>query len=134
MSSYGGWRMPLADYGRFYQAFAQGNPAIGPSERARMMSPVGKRGGGGAHYGLGTFVRPTPAGGGNFWHWGAWTYHLSGAFDGALNASYSSFAVRWGELDVNIVVHAEPGLGEGRGQNELDSTLGNAAGAVKGWS
>ncbi len=133
LSSYGGWRMPLADYGRFYQAFALGNRAIGPAERAWMMSPVGKQVGGGAHYGLGTFVRPTPTGGGNFWHWGAWTYHLPGAFDGPLNASYSTFAVRWGAMDVNIVVHAEPALGEGRGQNELDSALGNAASAVKSW-
>ena len=30
MASYGGWRMPLADYGRFYQAFALGNPAHRP--------------------------------------------------------------------------------------------------------
>ena len=29
MSSFGGWRMSLADYGRFYQAFVPGNPAIG---------------------------------------------------------------------------------------------------------
>ena len=43
MSSYGGWRMPTADYGRFYQAFALGNPAIGPQARAWMMSPDGKR-------------------------------------------------------------------------------------------
>jgi CubicO group peptidase (beta-lactamase class C family) len=28
MSSYGGWRMPTADYGRFYQAFELGNPAM----------------------------------------------------------------------------------------------------------
>ena len=71
MSSYGGWRMPTADYGRFYQAFALGNPAIGPQARAWMMSPDGKRvGSGGVHYGLGTFVRPTATGGGNFWHLG----------------------------------------------------------------
>lgn len=31
LSSYGGWRMPLGDYGRFYQAFAATNPAIGPA-------------------------------------------------------------------------------------------------------
>jgi len=133
MASYGGWRMPLADYGRFYQAFALGNPAIGPQARAWMMSPVGKQVGGGVHYGLGTFVRPTPVGGGNFWHWGAWTYTLPGAYDGPLKTSYSSFAVRWGAIDVNIVVHTEPALGEGRGQNQLDGTLANAASAVKSW-
>ena len=97
LSSYGGWRMPLSDYGRFYQAFALGNPAIGPVSRAWMMSPVGKQVGGGVHYGLGTFVRPTAVGGGNFWHWGAWTYTLPGASDGPLKTSYSSFAVRWGD-------------------------------------
>ncbi len=60
MSSYGGWRMSTADYGRFYQAFAPGNPAIGPQAHAWMMSPEGNRvGTGGVHYGLGTFVRPT---------------------------------------------------------------------------
>ena len=86
--------------GRFYQAFALGNPAIGPQARPWMMSPDGKRvGSGGVHYGLGTFVRPTATGGGNFWHWGAWTYNLRGAYDGTLSASYSAFAVRLGAID-----------------------------------
>lgn len=133
MSSFGGWRMPTADYGRFYQAFAPGNPAIGPQARAWMMSPEGKRVGGGVHYGLGTFVRPTPTGGGNFWHWGAWTYSLRGAYDGTLNASYSAFAVRLGEIDTNMTVHIAPRLGEGGGEGELDRTLGQAANAVTNW-
>ena len=133
MASYGGWRMPLADYGRFYQAFALGNPALGPVSRAWMMSPDGKRVGGGVHYGLGTFVRPTPVGGGNFWHWGGWTYTMPGAYDGPLKTSHSTFAVRWGAADVNIVVSNEPALGEGSGQNELDGALSRAAGAVKSW-
>ena len=133
MSSYGGWRMPTADYGRFYQAFALGNPAIGPQARAWMMSPDGKRVGGGVHYGLGTFVRPIATGGGNFWHWGAWTYDLRGAYDGTLHASYSAFAVRLGALDVNMAVHVTPGLGEDGGQGELDSTLGRAARSVRTW-
>ena len=38
LSSYGGWRMPLAEYGRFYQAFAPGNPAIGPRAWQWMIS------------------------------------------------------------------------------------------------
>ena len=59
LSSYGGWRMLPMDYARFYQAYALGNPAIGPEARAWMMSPQGKQVGGGVHYGLGTFVRPT---------------------------------------------------------------------------
>jgi CubicO group peptidase (beta-lactamase class C family) len=134
MSSYGGWRMPTADYGRFYQAFAPGNPAIGPQARAWMMSPDGKRvGSGGVHYGLGTFVRPTTTGGGNFWHWGAWTYNLRGAYDGTLNASYSAFAVRLGAIDTNIVVHIAPRLDKGGGQGELDRTLGGAAEAITNW-
>jgi CubicO group peptidase (beta-lactamase class C family) len=133
MSSYGGWRMPLRDYGRFYQAFALGNPAIGPQARAWMMSPEGKEVGDGVHYGLGTFVRPTPRGGGNFWHWGAWTFNLRGAHDGPLHASYSAFAVRLGALDVNMAVHVAPGLGKDGGQGELDRTLGRAARAVKQW-
>jgi CubicO group peptidase (beta-lactamase class C family) len=133
MSSYGGWRLSTADYGRFYQAFAPGNPAIGPRARAWMMSPEGKRVGGGVHYGLGTFVRPTPTGGGNFWHWGAWAYNLRGAYDGPLNASYSAFAVRRGAIDTNMVVHIEPRLGKGGGQGELDRTLGGAAEAVRTW-
>jgi CubicO group peptidase (beta-lactamase class C family) len=67
LASYGGWRMPLADYGRFYQAFAADNPAIGSAARRWMMSPEDKSlgSGSGVHYGLGTLVRPTP-GGGNF--------------------------------------------------------------------
>jgi CubicO group peptidase (beta-lactamase class C family) len=134
MSSYGGWRMPTADYGRFYQAFALGNPAIGPQARAWMMSPDGKRvGNGGVHYGLGTFVRPTATGGGNFWHWGAWTYNLRGASDGTLSASYSAFAVRLGAIDANMVVHVAPRLDKGGGQGALDRTLGGAAEAVRSW-
>jgi hypothetical protein len=97
------------------------------------MSPDGKRVGGGVHYGLGTFVRPTPLGGGNFWHWGGWTYTMPDAYDGPLKTSYSTFAVRWGAVDVNIVVSNEPALGEGSGQNELDGALSRAAGAVKNW-
>ena len=133
MSSYGGWRMTTADYARFYQAFAPDNPAIGPQARAWMMSPEGKRVGGGVHYGLGTFVRPTRTGGGNFWHWGAWTYSLRGAYDGSLDASYSAFAVRVGEIDTNMMVHIAPRLGGGGGQNDLDRTLGQAAQAVRSW-
>jgi CubicO group peptidase (beta-lactamase class C family) len=133
LSSFGGWRMPLSDYGRFYQAYAVGNPAIGPPERAWMMSPQGKQVGGGVHYGLGTFVRPTRTGGGNFWHWGAWTYSLAGAYDGALKASYSTFAVRLGELDVNMVAFVEPKLRRDRARGELDRTLGDAARSVARW-
>lgn len=134
LSSYGGWHMPTADYGRFYQAFAPGNPVIGPQARAWMMSPEGKRvGSGGVHYGLGTFVRPTATGGGTFWHWGAWTYELRGAYDGTLSASYSAFAVRLGAIDTNLVVHVAPRLAKGGGQGELDRTLGAAAEAVRNW-
>jgi CubicO group peptidase (beta-lactamase class C family) len=138
LSSYGGWRMPLADYGRFYQAFALGNPAIGPAERAWMMSPDGKQTGseqigGGTHYGLGTFVRPTHVGGGRFWHWGAWTYTLPGAADGPLKASYSTYAVRMGPLDVNMVMYVQPALGKGPAHGAIDRALGDAARSVTDW-
>ena len=47
MSSYNGWRMPTADYGRFYQPFAPGNPAIGPQARAwTAIAPRLDKGGG----------------------------------------------------------------------------------------
>ena len=121
------------DYARFYQAYALGNPAIGPEARAWMMSPQGKQVGGGVHYGLGTFVRPTRVGGGNFWHWGGWTYSLPGAHDGPLKASYSTFAVRWGEIDVNITVYLDPNLRRDHAHGELDHTLGEAARAVRSW-
>lgn len=133
LASYGGWRMPLSDYGRFYQAFAANNPAIGPAARRWMMSPEGKQIGGGAHYGLGTMVRPTP-GGGNFWHWGSWTFTLDNAFDGHLNISYATFAVRLSALDVNMVVYMTPSRGDADAtRNELDRALGEAARAVKRW-
>ncbi len=131
LSSYGGWRMPLTQYGRFYQAFAPNNPAIGPRARAWMMSPEGKQVGGGAHYGLGTFVRPTPRGGGNFWHAGAWSYDLANPHDGPIHTSYATFAVRLGALDVNMVSFAEPR--QERGDGELDGLLGAAARRVKRW-
>jgi CubicO group peptidase (beta-lactamase class C family) len=133
LSSYGGWRMPLADYGRFYQAFAVGNPAIGPRARAWMMSPQGKPVGSGVHYGLGTFVRPTGEGEANFWHWGAWTYSLPGAADGPLDASYTTFAVRLGDIDVNMVVYIQPNFRGDGPRGELDRALHQAARAVKAW-
>ena len=133
LASYGGWRMPLGDYGRFYQVFAANNPALGPAARRWMMSPEGKQIGGGAHYGLGTMVRPTP-GGGNFWHWGSWTFTLDNAFDGHLNISYATFAVRLSALDVNMVVYMTPSRGDADAtRNELDRALGEAARAVKRW-
>lgn len=137
LASYGGWRMPLADYGRFYQAFAQGsptgNPAIGPAARRWMMQPDGKQVGGGAHYGLGTLVRPT-MGGGNFWHWGSWTYNLTDAFDGPLHIEYATFAARWSALDVNVAVYMDSVPAEGSGaRNELDNALSAAARKVTRW-
>ncbi len=133
LASYGGWRMPLSDYGRFYQAFAANNPAIGPAARRWMMSPEGKQTGGGAHYGLGTMVRPTPEGG-NFWHWGAWTFTLDNAFDGHLNISYATFAVRLSALDVNMVVYMTPSRGDADAtRNDLDNALGAAARKVTRW-
>ncbi|MDP1837354.1 MAG: serine hydrolase domain-containing protein [Reyranella sp.] len=137
LASYGGWRMPLGDYGRFYQAFAANNqaknPVIGPSARRWMMSPDGKQMGGGVHYGLGTMVRPTP-GGGNFWHWGGWVFTLDNAFDGHLNTSYATFAVRLSALDVNMVVYMTPYRGDADAtRNELDNALGAAARKVTRW-
>ena len=78
-------------------------------------------------------MRPTATGGGNFWHWGAWTYNLRGAYDGTLSASYSAFAVRQGAIDTNMVVHVAPRLDKGGGQGELDRTLGGAAEVVRSW-
>jgi CubicO group peptidase (beta-lactamase class C family) len=133
LSSYGGWRMPLGDYGRFYQAFAAGNPAIGWAARRWMMSPEDKQVGGGVHYSLGTMVRPTP-GGGNFWHWGNWTFTLDNAFDGHFNISYATFAVRLSGLDVNMVVYMTPSRGDTDAtRNELDNALGAAARKVMRW-
>ncbi|MGQ0583995.1 MAG: serine hydrolase domain-containing protein [Reyranella sp.] len=133
MSSYGGWRMPLSDYVRFYQAFAANNPAIGPEARRWMMSLEGKQIGGGVHYGLGTMVRPTP-GGGNFWHWGSWAFNLTGAFDGPLHIAYATFAVRWSALDVNIAVYIDSVPAEGgKARNDLDNALGAAARKVTRW-
>jgi hypothetical protein len=98
-----------------------------------MMSPDGKRVGGGVHYGLGTFVRPTATGGANFWHWGAWTYNLRGAYDGTLSASYSAFALRLGAIDTNMVAHIAPRLDKGGGEGKLHQTLVGAAQAVSTW-
>lgn len=133
LSSYGGWRMTLADYGRFYQAFALGNPVIGPVARRWMMSADAKSIGGGAHYSLGVDVRPLAGGDANFWHWGRWTYNLSTGFDGPLVASYSTFAVRWGPTDANLVAYMEPDMAEGSTRNELDRAMGAAVGAIKRW-
>jgi hypothetical protein len=84
-------------------------------------------------FSLAVFVRPTATGGGNFWHWGAWTYNLRGADDGTLSASYPTFAVRLGTIDTNMVVHIAPGLDKGSGQDQLDRTLGRAAEAIRNW-
>ncbi len=133
LSSYGGWRMTLGDYGRFYQAFARGNPAIGPVARRWMMAPEGKSVGGGAHYGLGTDVRPLASGEANFWHWGRWNFRMSDAFDGPMALSYATFAVRWGASGAIAVVYMDPGVGEGALRGDLDRALSMAVGAVKRW-
>jgi CubicO group peptidase (beta-lactamase class C family) len=77
MASYGGWRMPLADYGRFYQAFALGNPAIGPVSRAWMMLPVGKQVGGGVHLRSRHLRAPDPGGRRQFLALGRLDLHAS---------------------------------------------------------
>ena len=129
--SYGGWTMSLADYGRFYQAFARDNPILGADVRRWMMSPAAKEVGDGYHYGLGTDVRP---GGGDaiFWHGGRWTFSLGNAYDGPLRASHSTWAVRWGNRDVNVVVYTEPATA-GPMRGELDRALSAAVAAVKRW-
>ena len=133
MSSYGGWRMSLADYGRFYQAFVPGNPAIGERSRRWMLSPAGKGVGTGTHYGLGTDVRPLPGGDANFWHWGRWTASIARAKDGPLHASYSAFAVRWGGIDVNMVTYMTPDVTDAAARADLERVLADAAKAVKRW-
>jgi len=78
-------------------------------------------------------VRPTPEGG-NFWHWGAWTFTLDNAFDGHLNISYATFAVRLSALDVNMVVYMTPSRGDADAtRNDLDNALGAAARKVTRW-
>ena len=134
LASYGGWRMPLADYGRFYQAFAVGNPAIGPVARQWMMHPpfAGTERPA-AHYGLGTFVLPIRGGEAKFWHWGRWVFKRRSSFDGPLDISYSTFAVRLGAIDVNMVVYIEPAPQRGRAQGNLDQLLTQAARSVTRW-
>ena len=126
--------MPLSDYGRFYQAFALGNPAIGPAVARLDDVARGKQVGGGVHYGLGTFVRPTAVGGGNFWHWGAWTYTLPGASDGPLKTSYSSFAVRWGDdRRQHRGAHRSPRLAKAAGRTSSTAPWRNAAERGENW-
>lgn len=61
-AAWGGWRLDLAEYGRFYwSAFQDHDPSTAPA--AEM--------GGGTHYGLGTVWRQARGGGYNFWHFGA---------------------------------------------------------------
>ncbi|HZQ01465.1 MAG TPA: serine hydrolase domain-containing protein [Reyranella sp.] len=131
MASYGGWSMKLQDYARFYQAFADGNSAIGPKARAWMMSPEAKSLGGGAHYGLGTFVRPTAKGGANFWHWGDWKYTLLDAYGGPITDSWMTYAVRIGAANANATVYFEPKQEEGAAQRDLDHELAQALAALR---
>jgi hypothetical protein len=60
-------------------------------------------------------------------------YSLPGAADGPLKASYSTYAVRLGGIDVNMVVYVQPALGKGRAHGELDRGLADAARAVTSW-
>lgn len=131
LASYGGWSMTLADYGRFYQAFARDNPAIGAGLRRWMMSPAGKEVSAGVHYAFGTDVRPTGKDA-NFWHGGRWTFSLGNAYDGPLRASHSTWAVRYGNRDVNVVVYSEPATA-GTMRGELDRALSAAVAAVRTW-
>jgi hypothetical protein len=70
---------------------------------------------------------------GAFWHWGAWTYNLPGAADGPLDASYTTFAVRLGDIDVDMVVDIRPNFQGDGPRGELDRALRRAARAVTNW-
>lgn len=94
-----------------------------------MMAPDGKSVGDGAHYGLGTFVRPLASGTANFWHHGRLRVTLPNAHDGSLDVSYSTYAARYGSLDVTVVSYSETAATEAE-QADLDRVLSAAAHAA----
>ena len=131
MSSYGGWRMPLAGYTRLYQAYAPGDGMIGPGARAWMMNPEGKAAGPGVHYGLGTFVRLAGNRPANFWHWGSWKLGLPDGFDGPISESWMTYAVRIGSADAEAVLYLQPGLERTSAQADLDGLLSRSLAALR---
>jgi CubicO group peptidase (beta-lactamase class C family) len=88
--AWGGWRISVADYGRFLTHWFGTDSAAGRDPFARPHVQVG----GGAHYGQGMFFREF-RGSYNFWHHGAW------CFPAQLQSG--SFAVSW-QSEWSVVV------------------------------
>ncbi len=107
---YGGWRMSMADYGRFFaKAFARGgvlkDPKAAPS--AVVLTPT--------TYGLGALYRAGPKGA-SYWHAGAW------CMPGRMNAATWSvlYSNGWG---VSLSVNKCP---RGKAQLRLNKALQRA--------
>jgi hypothetical protein len=69
----------------------------------------------------------------NIWNWGAWQFNLTGAKDGTLQTSISTFALRENS-GTSWFVHATPQVEPGPPRQELERALFGAFGAVKRWN
>jgi len=132
LASYGGWQFTARQYLRFHEVFGPRGPVLTRATRQWLLSPGGKEVRGGAHYGLGTFVRQS----GNFhnlWHDGRWRFQFWGGSDGMLSAHYGNYVARLGEAGFSWFAFFEPAPAEGA-TSELDRRMGEAGlWAVKRW-
>ncbi len=130
LSSYGGWEFTAQQYLRFHEIFSPRGAVLSGATRQWLLSPEGKAVDGGAHYGLGTYVRHV-AGSQNFWHSGRWRYQLTGGADGALSSHYGTFVARLGAAGYSWFAYFEPAPDGATG--DLDRRMTETGRAVKRW-
>lgn len=134
MGAYGGWRMAGEAFLPILDLFAAQDQRLGSEVKKWMLSPQDKTisSDGQVWYGLGTNLRKAGAGV-NIWNWGAWQFNLTGAKDGTLQTSISTFALRENS-GTSWFVHATPQVEPGPPRQELERALFGAFGAVKRWN
>ncbi len=134
LGAYGGWRMVGEAFLPILDLFAAQDQRLGSEVKKWMLSPQDKTvsSDGQVWYGLGTNVRKAGAGV-NIWNWGSWRFNLTGAKDGTLRASFTTFAVRE-NAGTSWFVQATPQVEVGPPRQELDRALFDAFGAIKRWN
>ncbi len=129
---FGGWRLSAANYLRVTELFDPANSTLGTAAQNFLFAPAGPAAAnpGASWYGLGTWVRPTPAGVTTF-HWGEWRYAIS-AKNNPLTVNFNTFVDRAAD-GTAWFVYLTPAATSGGAKDQLDAALLSAYRSVKTW-
>jgi CubicO group peptidase (beta-lactamase class C family) len=132
LTAFGGWAMTGPQYLTFLRAYDADSKVMGPATRKFLTAAEGKwiNDQKVVFYSLGVNVRPA-TGGHNTWHHGTWRYNANGVFDGRLQESVGTFAVR-AAAGASWFAAFKPHPGD-EATTELDRELFAAFRAVKTW-